>query len=279
MGVVTVVGPAHLETFGSLQEVARGKAELVEALPRDGVAILNADDPVVASFASRTDARILRFGRHADADVRADDVRTDKSGQTGFTLVHAKERVDVRLRVIGEHMVTAALAAASCGIAMGLSPASCVAGLETAGPFPGRMQMLTTPTGTLIIHDAYNANPMSMRAALRALAAVRNRRRAIAVLGPMAQLGDSSPVEHAQIGRLAAALGLHGLIAVGERARPIADGALAAGMARQRVRWCLDQDEAVGVVLNSAGANDVVLLKASRSAHLEQMVEDLLLHR
>jgi UDP-N-acetylmuramoyl-tripeptide--D-alanyl-D-alanine ligase len=276
IGVVTAVGPAHIETFGSLQGIARAKAELVEALPPDGVAILNADDPVVTSFASRTDARILRFGRHADATVRANDVRTDEAGHARFSLVHGNECVDVRLGVIGEHMVTAALAATSCGIALGLSPAACVGGLETAGPSPGRMEELTTPTGTLIIHDAYNANPMSMHAALLALAAVRDRRRAIAVLGPMAQLGVSSPVEHAQIGRLAAAMGLHGLVVVGEEARPIADGALAAGMARQRVRWCLDQGEALDVVLNSAGANDVVLLKASHAAHLEAMVESLL---
>jgi UDP-N-acetylmuramoyl-tripeptide--D-alanyl-D-alanine ligase len=279
VGVVTAVGPAHLETFGSLEGVARGKAELVEALPPGGVAILNADDPVVASFASRTDATVLRFGGHPDADVRAHDMRTDASGHARFTLVHEVERIDVRLGVIGEHMVTPALAAASCGIALGMSAATCAAGLESGRPSPGRMEEFTTETGTLIIHDAYNANPMSMDAALRGLAAVRNRRRAIAVLGPMAQLGASSRTAHEQIGRVTAELGVHGLIAVGERARPIADGALAAGMARHRVRWCLDQDEALDVVLNSAGANDVVLVKASRLAHLEEIVERLFLPR
>ena len=179
----------------------------------------------------------------------------------------------------GEHMVTPVLGAVSCGIALGLSLKACAAGLEAARPSPGRMQEVTIPTGTLIIHDAYNANPMSMHAALRALTAVRDRTRAIAVLGPMAQLGAPSRAEHEQIGRAAAELGLHGLIAVGEQARPIADGALAAGMARECIRWCLDQDEALDVVLNSAGANDVVLVRASRLAHLEEMVEELLLPR
>ena len=279
VGVVTAVGPAHLETFGSLEGVARGKAELVEALPPDGVAILNADDPVVASFASRTVATVLRFGRRPDADVGAHDVRTEASGHARFRLVHGNECVDVRLGIIGEHMVTPALAAVSCGIALGLSPEFCAAGLESARPSSGRMEELTTVTGTLIIHDAYNANPMSMDAALRALAAVQNRRRAIAVLGPMAQLGASSRTAHERVGRVTAELGLHGLIAVGERARPIADGALAAGMTRRRVRWCFDQDEALDVVLNSAGANDVVLVKASRHAHLEEIVERLFLPR
>jgi UDP-N-acetylmuramoyl-tripeptide--D-alanyl-D-alanine ligase len=243
------------------------------------VAILNVDDRVVASFPARTNARVLRFGRHPDANVRAHDVRTEASGHTRFTLVYESECVDVGLGVIGEHMVTSALGAVSCGIALGLPPAACAAGLEAARPSPGRMQELTTPAGTLIIHDAYNANPMSMLAALRALAAVRDRTRAIAVLGPMAQLGASSRDEHERIGRAAADLGLHGLIAVGEQARSIADGALAAGMARQCIRWCLDQDEALDVVLNSAGANDVVLVKASRLAHLEEIVEELLLPR
>jgi UDP-N-acetylmuramoyl-tripeptide--D-alanyl-D-alanine ligase len=279
VGVVTAVGPAHLETFGSLEGVARGKAELVEALPPGGLAILNADDSIVGSFAGSTDAQVLRFGRHPDADVRAHDVRTDAAGHARFTLVHEDERVNVGLGVIGEHMVTSALGAVSCGIALGLPLEACAAGLEAARPSPGRMQELTIPTGTLLLHDAYNANPMSMHAALRALAAVRNRTRAIAVLGPMAQLGASSRAEHEQVGRVAAELGLHGLISVGEQARSIADGALAAGMARKSVRWCLDQNEALDVVLNSAGATDVVLVKASRLAHLEEMVEKLLLPR
>jgi UDP-N-acetylmuramoyl-tripeptide--D-alanyl-D-alanine ligase len=276
VGVVTAVGPAHLETFGSLQGVARAKAELVEALPPSGLAILNADDRTVASFAARTDAHVLRFGRRPDVDVGAHGVRTDTAGHARFRLVHEDGCVDLRLGVIGEHMVTPALAAASCGIALGIPLEACAAGLECAKPTSGRMQELTAPSGTLIIHDAYNANPMSMHAALRALAVVRNRTRSFAVLGPMAQLGASSPVAHERIGRAAAELGLHALVAVGEQARPIADGALAAGMARQRVRWCLDQYEALDVVLNNVGPNDVVLFKASRIAHLEMMVEELL---
>jgi UDP-N-acetylmuramoyl-tripeptide--D-alanyl-D-alanine ligase len=275
VGVVTAVGPAHLETFGSLQGVARAKAELVEALPPSGLAVLNADDRTVATFAARTDAQVLRFGRGPDADVGAHGVRTDTTGHARFSLVHEDGRVDVRLGVIGEHMVTPALAAVSCGIALGIPLEACATGLEGASASPGRMQEFTMPSGTLIIHDAYNANPMSMHAALRALVDVQNRTRAIAVLGPMAQLGASSRVAHERIGRAAAEFGLHSLVAVGEHARPIADGALAAGMARQRVRWCLDQDEALDVVRNSASANDVVLFKASRIVRLEMMLEGL----
>lgn len=275
MGLVTAVGPAHLETFGSLEAIGRAKAELVEALPPDGLAILNADDRVVASFAERTDANVLRFGRRHDADVRADDVCLDACGRARFTLAHDEERVDVRLGVVGEHMVTPALGAVSCAVALGVSLVECAARLEGARPSPGRMQELRTATGTRILHDAYNANPMSVLAALRALAAARDGSRAIAVLGPMAQLGAGSATEHERMGLAAADLGLDGLIAVGEQARPIADGALAAGMARERVRWCLDQDEALEVVLNTVGANDVVLVKASRLSHLDEMVEAL----
>ena len=272
IGLVTAVGPAHVETFGSLEAIARAKAELVEALPAGGLAILNADDRVVASFAERTDAAVLWFAQDRDADVRAHRVRLDARGHARFTLVHESERVDVRLGVVGEHMVTPALGAVSCGVALGVSLDTCAARLEDARPSPGRMQELTTPIGARILHDAYNANPMSMLAALRALAAARDGTRAVAVLGPMAQLGAGSAEEHERMGRAAAALGLHGLVVVGERARPIADGALGAGMARERVRWCLDQEEAIDVVRNTVAPNDVVLVKASRVAHLEDVV-------
>ena len=275
VGLITTVGSAHLETFGSLEAIARAKAELVEALPAGGLAILNADDRVVASFAERTDAAVLSFGRDRDAHVRADRVRLDARGHATFTLVHESERVDVRLGVIGEHMVTAALGAASCGVALGVSLDVCAARLENSRPSPGRMQELTTPRGVRILHDAYNANPMSMFAALRALAAARDGARAVAVLGPMAQLGHRSEEEHERMGRAAAALELDGLVVVGERARPVADGALEAGMARERVRWCLDQEEAIDVVRNSAAPDDIVLVKASRVAHLEDVVEAL----
>ena len=275
IGLVTAVGPAHVETFGSLEAIARAKAELVEALPAGGLAILSADDRVVASFADRTDAAVLSFGRDRDAHVRADRVRLDARGHARFTLVHKSERADVRLGVVGEHMVTAALGAVSCGVALGVSLDVCAARLENARRSPGRMQELTTPTGTRILHDAYNANPMSMLAALRALAGARDGTRAIAVLGPMAQLGPRSEQEHERMGRAAAALQLDGLVVVGERARPIADGALGAGMARERVRWCLDQEEAIDVVQNSVAADDIVLVKASRVAHLEDVVEAL----
>jgi UDP-N-acetylmuramoyl-tripeptide--D-alanyl-D-alanine ligase len=275
IGLVTAVGPAHVETFGSLEAIARAKAELVEALPAGGLAVLNADDCVVASFAERTDAAVLWFGRDRDAHVRADRVRLDALGHVRFTLVRESDRVDVRLGIVGEHMVTPALGAVSCGVALGVSLGVCATRLENARPSPGRMQELTTPTGTRILHDAYNANPMSMLAALRAVAAARDHARAVAVLGPMAQLGARSIQEHERMGRAAAALELDGLVVVGERARPIADGALGAGMARERVRWCLDQEEAIDVVRNSSAADDIVLVKASRVAHLEDVVEAL----
>jgi UDP-N-acetylmuramoyl-tripeptide--D-alanyl-D-alanine ligase len=276
VGVITAVGPAHLETFGSVERIARAKAELVEALPSDGgVAVLNVDDPVVASFAQRTSARVLSYGRAGEARVRGTDVRLDTSGRATFTVHHEDAHARVELPVIGEHIVASALGAIACGIALGVPLSRAAEGIGTARTSPGRMQELSTTSGLRIIHDAYNANPMSMLAGLRAAVAARGPFRSIAVLGAMEQLGPVSRREHERAGRVAAELGFDGLVAVGERARSIADGAMNAGMSPRRVVWCADRGEAVAAVRNAARPGDVVLVKASRAAHLERLVEDL----
>jgi UDP-N-acetylmuramoyl-tripeptide--D-alanyl-D-alanine ligase len=276
IGVVTRIGPGHLETFGSLEAIANAKAELVEALTGEGVAVLNADDQVVASFHGRTRATALRFGRTPEADVRAETVRVDTSGRARFTVVHDGRRAPVRLRPIGEHMVTSALAAIACGVVLGVDLAVSADRVATVEPASGRMRECAAPDGIRVLDDSYNANPVSMLAALKATTAARGRRRrAIAVLGPMAQLGAAERDEHERVGRSLAELGLDALVAVGERARGIADGALSAGMPRARVRWCLDVDEAVDVVRNSAASGDVVLVKASRVERFERIVEEL----
>jgi UDP-N-acetylmuramoyl-tripeptide--D-alanyl-D-alanine ligase len=276
MGVITAVGPAHLETFGSLERIAQAKGELVEALPdTGGVAILNVDDPVVASFAKRTSAEVLTYGRAREAIVRGTNVQLDAHGRASFTVHHDGERARVELPVVGEHMVTSALAAIACGTALGVSLPRAAEEIITARTSPGRMQELSTTSELRILHDAYNANPMSMLAGLRAAAAARGSSRSIAVLGPMEQLGAVARREHERVGRVAAELGFDRLVAVGERARSIADGAINAGMSPRSVVWCPDRGEAVAAVQNAARPGDVVLVKASQAAHLERLVEDL----
>jgi UDP-N-acetylmuramoyl-tripeptide--D-alanyl-D-alanine ligase len=272
VGIVTVVGPAHLGTFGSLERIARTKSELVRALPARGVAILNADDPVVASFAARTDATVVTFGRARRADLRAIDVEVDPDGHPSFIATTGVERCAVRVRLTGEHMVTPVLAALACGLADGIPLEEAARAVERVAARSGRMQRRTTPAGVDVIDDSYNANPVSMRAAVRALGSIAARS-SVAVLGEMAELGGSGRAHHERIGREVAAARIDRLVTVGPRATAIADGARAAGMPTDRVTSCDDATDATVAVKALAQAGDVVLVKGSRAAHLEAVVE------
>src|SRR6185437_262208 len=184
------VGSAHLGEFGSREAIAQAKGELVEALPADGVAVLNADDPLVAAMADRTQARVLSFGTAADAELRAERVRLDPAGRPGFDLVGEGFHLPVQLKLHGAHQVGNALAAAGLALSCGLTPELVVDGLGRATPRSRwRMEVTEHPSGVSVINDAYNANPESMAAALRALLALAAGRPTVAVLGEMAELG------------------------------------------------------------------------------------------
>lgn len=275
VGVITNVGPAHMEMFGSLEAVADAKAELVESLPREGTAVLNADDPVVNGFRERTDARVLGFGLAAGADVTAEDVALDRLGRAGFTLRTPGGADRVELPVVGEHMVSNALAAVAVGVSLGLSVAECAAGLKEAQLSPWRMETLEVPGGIRVLNDAYNANPVSMAAALRALRWVAQDGRSIAVLGEMAELGDAAMHEHERVGELVARLGIDHLIVVGRRASAIAVGAEREGVEPERIARAENLEDAVRCVREIAREGDVILLKGSRIAGLETIAEAL----
>src|SRR5450432_513214 len=212
LGAVLCVGYAHSGEFGSIEDVARAKAELPAALPADGVALLNADDPRVLAMAGSTAARVVTFGRAAAAGIRADDVTLDETGRPGFTLVTGGGSARVRLRLHGGHNVTNALAAAAVATELGMSVAGIAAGLSAAvARSHWRMEFTERPDGVTVINDAYNANPEAMRAALSTLAVLARRRRAFAVFGHMTELGSRSREFHEQAGLLAAEAGLAGL--------------------------------------------------------------------
>jgi UDP-N-acetylmuramoyl-tripeptide--D-alanyl-D-alanine ligase len=257
VGVVTTVGLSHSEFFGTLEDVAVAKAELVEALPAHGTAVLNADVPLVAAMATRTDARILTFGLAA-GDVRAADIRLDGDLRPVFRLHTPWGDAGVELEVRGHHQVTNALAAAAAALACGAGLEAVAAGLGDAQLSPWRMELHRAPSGALILNDTYNANPLSMEAALRALAELPARRRT-AVLGIMAELGDVGPSEHARLGALAGALGIR-VIAV---AAPDygAETVAGAGEAVER--------------LGPIGEGDAVLVKGSRAVGLESVASTL----
>ena len=280
IGVVLNVGSAHLGEFGSREAIAQAKGELVEALPPavdGGIAVLNADDPLVLAMAARTAARVVTVGESAAADVRAESIAVDDLGRASFVLTVGDERADVRLRLVGEHHVGNALAAAAVAIECGLPIAEVAATLSEAGAASRwRMELTERPDGLIVLNDAYNANPESMRAALKALVAIARPRRAdggrsFAVLGPMAELGPDGPAEHDAIGRLAVRLDVSQLIAVGEQARPIQHGAATAGSWDGEARWVPDVDAAIGLLRAELRRDDVVLVKASRAASLERV--------
>lgn len=287
IGVVLNVGTAHLGEFGNRTVVAQAKGELIEALPADGLAVLNADDDAVAAMASRSDARIVTFGLGAHADVRAVDVVLDELARPAFRLLTAMGEVDVKLSLHGAHHVSNTLAAAGVALELGLDIESLAAALaRVTAVSRWRMQVSERSDGLVVINDAYNANPESMRAALAALAtigsgghtsgAAGSGHRTHAVLGVMAELGQETAAAHRELGAATALIGVHHLVVVGAAARGIADGAIEAGLDPARVTVVETAADAAQLLEKDLGRGDVVLVKASRSADLQQVAEALL---
>jgi UDP-N-acetylmuramoyl-tripeptide--D-alanyl-D-alanine ligase len=275
LGVVLCVGHAHEGEFGSIEGVAQAKGELPAALPAasaGGVALLNADDPRVLAMAARTHARVVTFGRSASADVRAGDVRLDDRGRPGFRLAAGTASALIQLRLVGEHNVQNALAAAALASELGMPVDEIAARLSAAEPRSRwRMEVTERADGVTVLNDAYNANPESVRAALDALAVLARGRRAFAVLGPMSELGASAADRHEEAGGYAARSGVAGLIVVGDVAAPMLTGAKAEpGWAGELIH-AADADAALDALRNQLAPGDVVLVKASRSAGLERV--------
>jgi UDP-N-acetylmuramoyl-tripeptide--D-alanyl-D-alanine ligase len=265
IGVVLNVGAAHIGEFGSIERTARAKGELVEALPASGVAILNADDALVAAMAGRTEARVVLVGESTGAAVRAVDVTLDDRGRAAYTLVTANGSAPVRLGVTGRHQVSNTLAAAAVALESGMPVGDVAAALGTVGIVSGRrMDVFDRPDGVTVIDDSYNANPSSTAAALRALAALGRGRRTTAVLGYMAELGEFETAGHEDVGRLAAELGVDRLIAVTENAAPILDGAMDVESWQGQAIFATDQGAAIGALNGDLRPGDVVLVKGSR---------------
>ncbi|WP_328678781.1 UDP-N-acetylmuramoyl-tripeptide--D-alanyl-D-alanine ligase [Streptomyces sp. NBC_00322] len=281
VSLVLNVGTAHIGEFGGREQIAEAKGEIVECLPpadAGGVAVLNADDPLVRAMASRTKARVILFGEAADADVRAENVRLTRLGQPAFTLHTPTGCSDVTMRLYGEHHVSNALAAAAVAHELGMSVDEIALALSEAGTLSRwRMEVTERPDGVTVVNDAYNANPESMRAALRALAAMGQGRRTWAVLGQMAELGGEALAEHDAVGRLAVRLNVSKLVAVGGReASWLQLGAYNEGSWGEESVHVSDAQAAVDLLRSELRPGDVVLVKASRSVGLERVAQALL---
>jgi UDP-N-acetylmuramoyl-tripeptide--D-alanyl-D-alanine ligase len=272
LGAVLGVGHAHAGEFGSIEDVAKAKGELPAALPADGVAVLNADDPRVLAMAERTAARVVTFGRSPRADVRAADIALDDLGRPGFTLVTEAGPAAVQLRLHGAHNVTNALAAAALAGQLGMAVDAIADGLSAAAARSRwRMEVTERPDGVAIINDAWNTNPEALSAALAALAVMARGRRAFAVLGHMRELGAQADELNEQAGALAARTGLAGLIVVGDEAAPMLAGAKAEPSWPGELLHVADGPAAVQALGERLRPGDVVLVKASRAAGLERV--------
>lgn len=280
-GAVLNVGTAHLGEFGSREGIAQGKGELIESLPEDGVAILNADDPLVAGMASRTKAKVVLVGENPNADVRAEHIELDEQARASFTLKTAKGDALVKLGLHGPHQVSNALVAAAIALELGATPEEVAERLGAAERVSAHRMVITDRAdGVTVIDDAYNANPDSVRAALKALATISRAttpaRRSWAVLGPMAELGDDAVREHDEIGRLVVRLDISKLVVVGEAARAMHQGAHLEGSWGDESVRVPDADAAIALLQGEVRPGDVVLVKASNAYRLWRIAEALL---
>ncbi len=268
VGVITNIGPAHLEELQSLDGVARAKGELFAALTPGATAVINADDERVMGLPVANGVHRLLFGQAPEATVRAESIGSDGEA-VHFDLLLPSGRWPVRLAVPGRHNVANALAAAAAGMAVGVTPGEIVAGLEAFRPRAGRLEVVHLPGDILLFDDSYNANPLSMKAALTALAESGGRRK-IAVLGDMLELGPMATELHQEVGREVVS-SADRLLVLGNFAAATAAGARDAGMDPELIRIVAGHEEAVTLLRSWLHPGDRVLVKGSRGMRMEKV--------
>lgn len=266
IGVVTNVGPSHLERLGTIERISQAKGELPENLPAEGVAILNNDDPFVRSMRDKTPARVFTYGLDPTSDLWADEIESHGLEGIAFDLHIGSERMHVRVPLLGRHSVHTALAAASVGLADGLSWDEILSGLTDAA---AQLRLLAVPAekDTTILDDTYNASPESSLAALNLLAELNGRK--VAVLGDMLELGSFEERGHRIVGGRAAQV-VSALIAVGEKGRWIGESALDAGL--KNTHFAKDNAQAIEILREVMSTGDLILIKGSRGARMEEIV-------
>lgn len=270
IAVVTNVGLAHVGEVGGITEIAAAKAELVESLPSNGIAILNADDDNVMSMQGRTQAHVVTFGRSSQAHVQAINLQVAVDGTNRFTVVVAGKSQEVELPLIGIHNVSNALAAIAVGMSTGMALVECAEALaKVVLKSKWRMERHNLAREIVLINDAYNANPDSMKAAISALASFTTANEKWLVIAGMHELGSESESLHSEIGKLAIDAGIHHLVVIGEIARAAVTAAGSAAV------WVPDRMSACDYIEKNLSSGDVLLIKASRSEGLEIVAEEL----
>jgi UDP-N-acetylmuramoyl-tripeptide--D-alanyl-D-alanine ligase len=272
VGVITNIGPAHLEFLGSMDMVVQAKGELLENMEPNSIAVLNADDRYFEALKAKFDGSMIMFGIDKAADVTAVDIRQEKDF-TDFNIRSGDSTARVRLQAVGRHNVYNALAAAAAASAVGIPLESVKYGLEDFSPIAMRSE-LKQIKGRLVLEDCYNANPRSMEAALDTLVSLRQGGKIIAVLGDMLELGEASGDAHRAIGATAARLGVDLLITVGALSKLIGDGARGAGMPREQVVGARSNAEAADILRERSQNGDAILIKGSRAVKMEEILEE-----
>jgi UDP-N-acetylmuramoyl-tripeptide--D-alanyl-D-alanine ligase len=268
VAIITNIGVAHIEFMGSREKIAEEKGALAEAVGTEGTIILNADDPFTGNIASRGRGRVILAGT-TSGSIRAGEITQSGNG-TDFTILEGAHRCRAQLSVPGLHMVQNALLAVAAGRAFGLSVEECAAGL-VAAPLTRARSQIKDIGGVQFLDDSYNANPDSMKAALRTLVELDADGKRIAVLGEMRELGDQSESGHREVGETAAALKVDQLVAIGDVAAAIADAARQAGLRKTTI--VKSTSEAAELLSEIAAPGDLILIKGSRAARTEEVIE------
>ena len=279
VGIILNVGTAHVELLGSTDAIAVAKSEIIRGLPADGVAVLFADDARVSNLRNVTAARVLTFGESPEADVRVVDLELDSHARPVVTYAFRGEQHRVHLQLTGEHQAFNAAAVVAACLGLGLDFAKVCESLSSATNLSKwRMEVIELPNNITIINDAYNANPESMRAGLKALKAMSQGRRSWAVLGEMRELGERSLVEHDELGRLCVRLDVNKLLAVGSAGKIIQMGAAQEGSWGDEAIHVETTGQAIDFLKTSIAPGDVIFIKASRAVGLEGVASALIEH-
>lgn len=272
IGILTNIYWTHTEFLGDIEGVAKEKGKLIQVIPKNGWAILNADDERVRNLREKATGRVLWFGTSSQAQIRATNVKITPDLKTEFRLVLGSKSTKIILPLLGRHWVYSALAAAAAGYAQNIPTDLIKAGLDNFKPAPHRMFPIKTKSGALLLDDTYNSNPLGAKAAIDTLVEVGRGKKTIAVLGDMLELGNYTKEGHREVGQYAAKRGVDLLLSVGEFAKYLAQGAQKGGMKENQIIITLTREQAKKILKNLVSPNSVLLLKASRKLEFEKLV-------
>jgi UDP-N-acetylmuramoyl-tripeptide--D-alanyl-D-alanine ligase len=276
VGVITNIGPAHLEGFGSLEAVREEKGDLFRVMGNRGIAVMNCDDEHIGLLSRRWNGERITFGFHREAFVRAEGIVQRGREGTGFALKVGDLREEIFLSTVGEHNVRNALAAAAAAWAVGTEVGTIGRGLEAFEPISGRMVIHGLQNGAFLLDDSYNANPASVAEALKTLRDLKGKRRAIAVLGDMLELGERAEELHRGIGKTVADTGVDVLFLKGAYSREVASGALEQGLGEGQIFFSGEPGDIAAYLKSNLRAGDWVLIKGSRRMKMEEVGEAIL---